>query len=107
VQGGSQALSRSLYGPMVPQSQAAEVFGFFSPSSKFAGILRPVLFGLVSQLAGGSRLAILSLIAFFIVGGALLLFVDVDEGRRIAAEEDAAIEAGAARERRFSDGIAT
>jgi UMF1 family MFS transporter len=93
VQGGSQALSRSLYGTMVPKSQAAEFFGFFATSSKFAGILGPLLFGLIGQLAGGSRLAILALIAFFVVGGVLLLFVDVDEGRRIALEEDAAVAA--------------
>jgi len=96
VQGGSQALSRSLYGTMVPKSQAAEFFGFFATSSKFAGILGPVLFGLVSQLAGGSRLAILALIAFFVIGGTLLLFVDVDAGRRTASAEDAASLAAAA-----------
>jgi len=90
VQGGSQALSRSLYGTMVPKSQSAEFFGFFSTSSKFAGIFGPLLFGLVAQLAGGSRLAILSVVFFFIIGGLLLLLVDVDEGRRVALEEDAA-----------------
>jgi MFS transporter, UMF1 family len=95
VQGGSQALSRSLYGTMVPKSQSAEFFGFFATSSKFAGIVGPLLFGVVGQLAGGSRLAILSVIGFFIVGGLLLLFVDVDEGRRIALEEDVAALAAA------------
>jgi UMF1 family MFS transporter len=64
VQGGSQALSRSLYGAMVPKSQSAEFFGFFSTSSKFAGIAGPLLFGVVSQIAGGSRLSIVSLIGF-------------------------------------------
>jgi UMF1 family MFS transporter len=107
VQGGSQALSRSLYGTMVPKSKAAEFFGFFSTSSKFAGIIGPVLFGLVGQLAGGSRLAIVSLIVFFVVGGVLLLFVDVDEGRRVASQEDAAILAAAAWDERSPDGIAT
>lgn len=107
VQGGSQALSRSLYGTMVPKSQAAEFFGFFSTSSKFAGIFGPVLFGLVSQLAGGSRLAILALITFFVIGGSLLLFVDVDEGRRIAMDEDAAALAGASWDSAFPDGIGT
>jgi UMF1 family MFS transporter len=88
VQGGSQALSRSLYGAMVPKSQCAEFFGFFSTSSKFAGIFGPLLFGLVSQLAGGSRLSIISLIIFFIVGGLLLTRVDEQEGIRVAKEQD-------------------
>ena len=88
VQGGSQALSRSLYGTMVPKSQSAEFFGFFSTSSKFAGIIGPLIFGVVSQIAGASRLSILSVIAFFIIGGFLLIFVDEEEGRRVAVQED-------------------
>ena len=88
VQGGSQALSRSLYGAMVPKSQSAEFFGFFSTSSKFAGILGPLLFGVVSQIAGGSRLSIISLIVFFIVGGLILTQVNVEEGIRVARQED-------------------
>jgi len=91
VQGGTQALSRSLYGSMVPKSQSAEFFGFFSTSSKFAGILGPLLFGVVSQVAGGSRLSIISLVIFFVVGGFLLTRVDEQEGIRVAREEDAAI----------------
>ena len=86
VQGGSQALSRSLYGAMVPKNRTAEFFGFFSTSSKFAGIAGPLLFGIVSQVAGGSRLSIVSLIVFFIVGGLLLTRVDEQEGIRVAQE---------------------
>jgi UMF1 family MFS transporter len=88
VQGGSQALSRSLYGSMVPRSQSAEFFGFFSTSSKFAGIFGPLIFGVVSQLTGASRLSILSLIVFFVVGGLLLTQVDETEGRRVAQLKD-------------------
>jgi UMF1 family MFS transporter len=91
VQGGSQALSRSLYGAMVPKCRSAEFFGFFSTSSKFAGIFGPLLFGVVSQIAGGSRLSIISLIIFFIVGGLLLTRVDEQEGIRVAKEEDRAL----------------
>jgi UMF1 family MFS transporter len=93
VQGGTQALSRSLYGAMVPKSQSAEFFGFFSTSSKFAGIIGPLLFGVVSQLAGGSRLSIVSLIVFFIVGAFLLTRLDEKEGIRMAREEDVALAA--------------
>jgi UMF1 family MFS transporter len=89
VQGGSQALSRSLYGVMVPRHKSAEFFGFFSTSAKFAGIFGPLIFGLVSQIAGGSRLSILSVIFFFIAGGILLIFVNVDEGIRVAREKEA------------------
>jgi UMF1 family MFS transporter len=91
VQGGTQALSRSLFGAMVPKSQSAEFFGFFSTSSKFAGIVGPVLFGVVSQLTGNSRLSIISLIVFFLAGGLILSRVDEHEGMRVAREEDAAL----------------
>ncbi len=80
VQGGSQALSRSLLGRMMPASKSAEFFGFFSVSEKFAGIAGPALFGFVSLLAGGSRLSIISLIVFFVAGALLLSRVNVERG---------------------------
>lgn len=89
VQGGAQALSRSLYGRMVPKAQSAEFFSFFSVSGKFAGIFGPFLFGLVSQLFGNSRLGIVSLIVFFISGIILLTRVDEEKGIQVARDEDA------------------
>ncbi len=81
VMGGTQALSRSLFGAMVPRSKSAEFFGFYNISGKFAGILGPVVFGLVGQIGGTSRLGILSLVFFFVVGGILLMKVDVESGK--------------------------
>ena len=89
VQGGSQALSRSLYASMSPRAKSGEFFGFFSVMEKFAGVLGPILFALAVAIFGSSRPAILSLIALFLIGGWVLLQVDVDEGRRIAQAEDA------------------
>jgi len=89
VQGGSQALSRSLYARMVPKAQSAEFFSFFSVSGKFAGMFGPLVFGLVSQLFHNSRLGIVSLIFFFIAGGLMLTRVDEEKGIKIAQEADA------------------
>jgi UMF1 family MFS transporter len=90
VQGGSQALSRSLFASMVPRHQSGEFFGFFAVSEKFAGLFGPALFALAVWAGGSSRTAILSVIAFFAVGGALLWAVDVEAGQRAArAAEDA------------------
>ncbi|MEW5721772.1 MAG: MFS transporter [Thermodesulfobacteriota bacterium] len=89
VQGGSQALSRSLYGAMVPRHKSAEFFGFFGTSSKFAGIMGPAIFALFSQVTGQSRLSIVALVVFFILGGLLLLKVDVEKGVRAAREAEA------------------
>lgn len=89
VQGGSQALSRSLYASMSPASKSGEFFGLFGVMEKFASLIGPLLFAAAAFLFGSSRPAILSLIALFVIGIVLLLRVDVDEGRRIAQEEDA------------------
>jgi UMF1 family MFS transporter len=89
VQGGTQALSRSLFGVMAPKAKSAEFFGFYDVSAKFAGILGPALFAVVGQLAGSSRLSIVSLVVFFAVGGWLLTRVDEREGIRVAAEGNA------------------
>ena len=89
VQGGSQALSRSLFARMVPKSKSAEFFGFFSVSAKFAGIAGPFLFAVVGQIMGSSRLSIVSLIIFFILGALLLTRVDEKEGIRVAEAEEA------------------
>lgn len=80
VLGGVQALSRSLYGTMIPEEASAEFFGFFSVFSKLSGI-GPLIFGLVSWTTGDSRIAILSVAGFFLIGMVLLALVDVDEGR--------------------------
>ncbi len=88
VQGGSQALSRSLFSRMVPKSQSAEFYSFFSVSEKVAGTVGPLLFGVVSTIMGGSRLSIVALIIFFIIGGFLLFRLDEDEGMRVAKEEE-------------------
>jgi UMF1 family MFS transporter len=84
VQGGTQALSRSLFATLVPRGRSAEFFGFFGVFDKFAGIFGPALFAAVVAATGGGRAAILSLVAFFLVGGALLSRVDVAAGRAAA-----------------------
>lgn len=85
ILGGSQALSRSLFASMVPKQQSAEFFGFFTISSRFAAIFGPLLFALVADISGSSRNSILALGIFFIVGGILLLKVNVKQGRELAA----------------------
>ncbi len=96
VQGGIQALSRSLYASMIPAGRATEFFGFYSVSSKFAGIAGPLVFAVVGQAMGTSRWGILSLVVFFAVGAALLTRVNVAAGQRLAREEDSAMQATAA-----------
>ncbi|MEP6833475.1 MAG: MFS transporter [Gemmatimonas sp.] len=89
VQGGTQALSRSLFARMIPKHKSGEFFGFYSVFEKFGGILGPLLFGLALGQFGSSRIAILSVIAFFVVGGAILAAVNVAEGEQAARGADA------------------
>jgi UMF1 family MFS transporter len=86
VQGGSQALSRSLFASMIPRERSSEFFGFFSVFEKFGAIAGPATFELASAVSGSSRSAILSVIAFFVVGALLLARVNVSEGQRTAHE---------------------
>jgi UMF1 family MFS transporter len=90
VQGGTQALSRSLFASMIPHHKSGEFFGFFSVFEKFAGIFGPLIFAGTIAATGSSRNAILSVIAFFAVGAAILTFVNLEEGRRQARAADQA-----------------
>jgi UMF1 family MFS transporter len=91
VQGGTQALSRSLFASMIPQHKSGEFFGFFSVFEKFAGIFGPLIFAGTIAATGSSRNAILSVILFFAVGGLLLWPLDVHEGQRAARAADQAV----------------
>ena len=94
VQGGTQALSRSLFASMIPPHKSGEFFGFFSVFEKFAGIFGPLIFAGTIAATGSSRNAILSVIGFFAVGAAILATVDVGEGQRAAREAEARATAG-------------
>ena len=80
VQGGSQALSRSLFARMIPKDKSSEYFGFFSVFEKFAGIAGPALFAASVTAFGSSRPAVLSVILFFMLGAIVLTRVDVAAG---------------------------
>lgn len=86
VQGGTQALSRSIFASMIPKGHSGEFFGFFSTMEKFAGIAGPLLLGLIWAEGGDPRKGIVALASFFVIGMILLSRVDVDAGRRAAAE---------------------
>ena len=80
VQGGSQALSRSLIGKMMPKSKSAEFYGFFSVSEKFNTVVGPALMAFITLRTGDPRLGIVSLVVFFIAGIVMLRFVNVERG---------------------------
>jgi MFS family permease len=89
VQGGSQALSRSLYAALSPAAKSGEFFGLFGVMEKFSAIIGPLMFAAAGVIFGSSRPAVLSLIILFLLGGFLLTLVNVEEGKRVAKLEDA------------------
>jgi UMF1 family MFS transporter len=93
VQGGAQALGRSLFASVIPRHKAGEMFAFFGVFDRFGGSLGAIVFGTVLATVGSSRPAILSLVVFFALGAYLLSKVDVDRGRRMAREAEAALHA--------------
>jgi MFS transporter, UMF1 family len=88
VQGGAQALGRSLFASLIPKHKAGEMFGIFGVFDRFGGTLGMFVFGVVLTATGSGRPAILSLVAFFVLGAVLLSQVDVERGRRLAREAD-------------------
>ena len=85
VLGGTQALSRSLFSQMIPKGREAEYFSVYEISDKGTSWMCPLLFGLALQFTGSYRLAILSLVTFFLAGLLVLLTVDV---QRAASEAE-------------------
>jgi UMF1 family MFS transporter len=80
VMGGTQALSRSMYSQLVPATREAEYFSFYQAAERGTSWLGTLTFGLVFQFSGSYRYALLALVGFFIVGGALLARVDMRRG---------------------------
>jgi MFS transporter, UMF1 family len=79
VMGGSQAISRSLFAQMIPKGREAEYYSFYEVSERGTSWTGPLLFGLMNQVFGNLRPAILSLIFFFVMGLIILPFVNVDK----------------------------
>lgn len=77
VMGGIQAISRSLYSKLIPANKEAEYFSFYEISEKGSSWIGTMLFGLVYQMTLSYRLAILSLVLFFIIGGSILAMTKI------------------------------
>ena len=86
VLGGSQALSRSLFSKMIPAGKEASFFGLYEVSERGTSWMGPLLFSLVVSRTGSYRLALLSLIFFFVVGLIVLWLTDTDRAIRESQE---------------------
>jgi len=79
VQGGIQALSRSLFSQLIPAEKNAEFFGFYNVVGKAAAVLGPLLVGLVTLTTGSHRVGILSILVLFFAGMIVFWKVKISE----------------------------
>ena len=68
VQGGIQALSRSMFSQLIPADKNAEFFGFYNVVGKAAAVFGPFLMGWVTLVSGSPRTGILSILVLFFAG---------------------------------------
>jgi UMF1 family MFS transporter len=88
VQGGIQALSRSLYARIIPQTKSGEFFGFYNMMGKFAAVFGPLIMGWVALATESPRLSILSVAVLFVAGAIMLAMVNEDLAREQAIALD-------------------
>jgi UMF1 family MFS transporter len=88
--GPNQAASRSLLSKLVPDDKQAEFFGLYAFSGKVSSLLGPLVYGTVVARTGDHKLAMTSIISFFVIGGIILLFVREREGMVLAGRGPAA-----------------
>ncbi len=92
VQGGTQALSRSIYADLSPKAKSGEFFGLYGLAEKFSGVLAPLLFAIVGTITNNPNASVFSITIFFLIGILLLWRVNEGKGAEIAAAEEAQIE---------------
>ena len=86
--GSAGAQARSMFTKLIPETRTSEFFGFFGFLGKSAAMIGTFLYGIASSLFD-SRVAILSITLVILAGTFLTSRVDLEEGIRVAEEEDA------------------
>jgi len=94
--GSAGAQARSMFSQLVPETRTSEFFGFFGFLGKSAAMIGTFLYGIASSVFD-SRVAILTITIVILAGTYLTSRVDLEEGIRIAEEEDARARAEAAK----------
>ncbi|MCW2836509.1 MAG: transporter [Marmoricola sp.] len=84
VLGGTQALSRSFFSFLIPRGREGEYFSLYGAAERGTSWFGTLLFGVVFQVTGSYRPAILALIIFFVIGAFFLLRLDAERGIREA-----------------------
>jgi UMF1 family MFS transporter len=80
VLGGTQALSRSFFRLLVPRGREGEYFALYNACERGTSWFGTFLFGVVFQVSGSYRPAIVALIVFFVRGAFFLRRLDPRRG---------------------------
>ena len=95
--GSAGAQARSMFSQLVPETRTSEFFGFFGFLGKSAAMIGTFIYGITSSVFD-SRVALMSVTVVILFGTYLANKIDLEEGIRVAAEEDARIRGESARE---------
>ena len=95
--GSAGAQARSMFSQLVPETRTSEFFGFFGFLGKSAAMIGTFLYGIASSVFD-SRVAILTITIVILAGTYLSSKVDLEEGIRVAEEEDARARAEGAKQ---------
>ena len=88
--GSAGAQARSMFSQLVPETRTSEFFGFFGFLGKSAAMIGTFIYGITSSVFD-SRVALMSVTVVILIGTYLANKIDLEEGIRVAAEEDARI----------------
>lgn len=87
VMGGSQALARSIFAYITPETRSGEFFGFFGFIGRASAVFGPIVYVLFTSVYD-TRTAVFSILAIILSGTLMLRWVDVEQGRKLAVDED-------------------
>ena len=87
IMGGSQALARSIFAYIIPISMSGQFFGFFGLVSRVSAVFGPMLYLFVTGIFD-TRVAVFAIFLIIFIGTFVLKFVNVNEGRELAQQED-------------------
>lgn len=85
--GAAGAQARSMFSMLIPETRTSEFFGFFGFLGKSAAMIGTFLYAIASTQFD-SRVAILTITIVILMGTYLTSRIDLEEGMRVAAEED-------------------
>lgn len=89
--GGTLALTRSLYSQLIPAGREAEYFALYEMGERGTSWTGPLVFSAVAGATGSFRPAIISPVAFFVVGGATMALVQLRRAIRAAGNDAPAL----------------